>query len=385
MNFELSDEQVMLRDAAAAALARSDGVAAARAARDGAPLPDLWPVAREAGWPGLLIPDAWGGAGLQLFDAMLVLQQCGRRLGGAGLLGHLCATLLLGRAARRGDAAAAALLPELAGGARRASMVLAEPPRSGGGWEVDAPGTAVRRQAPPRMVREGGRSLVTGSAGYQPDAAGADLLVVAAVDADGAPLALLVDAGAGGLAIEAVVRCDASRPLGTVRLDGVAATPLEATAHDLAEAWYAAQALLAADGLGVCEAMLDLGVAYAKERHAFGRAIGSYQAIKHQLVEVLRCTEMARNLCYYAGYAAEWAGDELALAASCARLAGEEGADLATRTCIAVHGGIGATWEHPAPYYWRRAQLSRLLLGGAAGAADRVAAEMIARARRATA
>jgi alkylation response protein AidB-like acyl-CoA dehydrogenase len=131
--------------------------------------------------------------------------------------------------------------------------------------------------------------------------------------------------------------------------------------------------------------MLELGVSYAKERHAFGRPIGSYQAIKHQLVEVLRRTEMARNLCYYAGYAAEWAGEELALAASCARLAGEDGADMATRTCIAVHGGIGATWEHAAPFYWRRAQLSRLLLGGATGAADRVAAEMIARARRAAA
>jgi alkylation response protein AidB-like acyl-CoA dehydrogenase len=94
---------------------------------------------------------------------------------------------------------------------------------------------------------------------------------------------------------------------------------------------------------------------------------------------------MTRNLCYYAGYAAEWAGAELPLAASCARLAGEEGADLATRTCIAVHGGIGATWEHPAPFYWRRAQLFRLLLGGATGAADRVASEMIARARRAAA
>ncbi len=385
MNFELSGEQMMLRDTAAAVLARTDGVAAARAARDGVPLPDTWPVAREAGWPGLLVPEAWGGAQLHLFDAMLVLQQCGRRLGGAGLLGHLCATLLLGRAAERGDVTAAALLPDLAGGARRAAIVLAEPPRDGGGWSVDAPGTAVRRLPPPRMIDGGSGAVVTGDAGYQPDAAGADVLVVAAVDAGGAGHALLVDAGAAGLAVEAVVRGDASRPLGTVRLDSVAATALTATEDDLAEAWYAVQALLAADALGVCEAMLEQGVAYAKERHAFGRPIGSYQAIKHQLVEVLRRTEMTRNLCYYAGYAAEWAAAELPLAASCARLAGEEGADLATRTCIAVHGGIGATWEHPAPFYWRRAQLSRLLLGGATGAADRVAAEMIARAHRAAA
>jgi alkylation response protein AidB-like acyl-CoA dehydrogenase len=385
MNFELSDEQVMLRDAAAAARARGDGVAAARAARDGAPLPDRWPVAREAGWTGLLVPEAWGGAQLRLLDAMLVLQQCGRRLEGAGLIGHLCATLVLGRAAQRGDATAAARLPELASGAQRAAMVLARPPLDGEGWCVDAPGSEVRRVAAPRLEVDAGHARVTGVAGYQPDAAGADVLVVPALDAEGAVRSVLVAAGAGGLAVEPLVRGDASRPLGEVRLEAAPGEVLETTEDDLGEAWHAAQSLLAADALGVCEASLEMGVAYARERHAFGRPIGSYQAVKHQLVEVLRRTEMARNLCYYAGYAAEWSGEELALAASCARLAAEEGADLATRTCIAVHGGIGATWEHAAPYYWRRAQLSRLLLGGTAGAAARVATEMIARARRAAA
>jgi alkylation response protein AidB-like acyl-CoA dehydrogenase len=381
MNLELSDEQVMLRDAAAAVLARRDGVAAARAARDGSPPPDLWPVAREAGWPGMLVPEAWGGAGLQLFDAMLVLQQCGRRLEGAGLVGHLCATVLLGRAAQRGDATAAALLPELATGARRAALVPARPPADGEGWTVEANGSGARRVPAPRLETGDGDARLTGVAGYQPDAAGADVLVIAAVVAGGAAHAVLVDAGAGGLVVEPQVRGDASRPLGAVRLESTSGTVLDVDGDDPGDAWYAAQALLAADALGVCEATLEMGVAYAKERHAFGRPIGSYQAIKHQLVEVLRHTERARNLCHYAGYAAERARDELPLAASCARLAAEDGADLATRTCIAVHGGIGATWEHAAPYYWWRAQLSRLLLGGAAGAADRIAIEMIARAR----
>jgi alkylation response protein AidB-like acyl-CoA dehydrogenase len=384
MNFELSEEQVMLRDAAAAQLSRRDGVGAARAARDGAALPDLLPLARDAGWPGMLVDESLGGAGLSLFDAMLVLQQCGRRLEGAGLIGHLCATVLLARAARHGDAAAAARLPELAVGARRAALVAALPPADGEGWTVDAPGAGARRIAAPRTeTGEDGSARVTGAAGYQPDAAGADLLVVIAVDEGGAPRALLVAADSPGVAVERLVRGDASRPLGEVRLDATPAVVLDVDGDDLGEAWFAAQALLAADALGVCEATLEMGVAYAKERHAFGRPIGSYQSVKHQLVEVLRHTERARNLCYYAGYAAERAREELPLAASCARLAAEDGADLATRTCIAVHGGIGATWEHAAPYYWRRAQLSRLLLGGAAGAADRVATEMIARARRA--
>jgi alkylation response protein AidB-like acyl-CoA dehydrogenase len=141
------------------------------------------------------------------------------------------------------------------------------------------------------------------------------------------------------------------------------------------------QALLAADALGVAEAMLELSVAYAKERRTFGRPIGSYQAVKQQIVEILRHAGTTRSLCFYAGYAAESQPDELPLAASAARFAAEEAADYATRTCIAVHGGIGATWEHDAHLYWRRAQLSRLLLGGVAGAGDRVADEIIARAR----
>jgi alkylation response protein AidB-like acyl-CoA dehydrogenase len=104
-------------------------------------------------------------------------------------------------------------------------------------------------------------------------------------------------------------------------------------------------------------------------------------AIKQQIVEILRHAGTTRGLCFYAGYAAEAQPDELALAASAARFAAEEAADYATRTCIAVHGGIGATCEHDAQLYWRRAQLSRLLLGGVAGAGDRVADEIIASAR----
>ncbi|MCW3064382.1 MAG: acyl-CoA dehydrogenase, partial [Solirubrobacterales bacterium] len=172
---------------------------------------------------------------------------------------------------------------------------------------------------------------------------------------------------------------DPTRPLGHLTLDGAAGEILPG--DGIGEAWYLAQSLLAADALGVSQAVLDLAVDYAKERHAFGRPIGSYQAIKHQIVEILRHVETTRNLCYYAGFAAEQRPDERALAASAARFAGEEAAEYATRTCIAVHGGIGATWEHDAPLYWRRAQLSRLLLGGVAGAADRVAEEILARAR----
>lgn len=384
MNFDLADEQRLLRDAARDALARLDSVAGARDALDGAPLPDPWPTARAAGWTGLLVGEKDGGAGLDVFDAMLVLEECGRRLTGAGLIGHLAATRLLAGAAGRGDVGAAAVLPSLAAGDRCAAIVLARPPAADEKpWTVEAEAGGTRRAPLPTAQPGGGCDavLVTGEAGYQLDAAGADLLVVPAVLGTGEHRATLVAADAAGLAVEATPRGDASRPIARVSLEGTPAILLDAGPDDLADVWDVVQALLAADALGVSEAMLEMGVAYAKDRHAFGRPIGSYQAIKHQLVEILRHVEATRSLCYYVGYAARERPSDLPLASACARFAAEDAATYATRTCIAIHGGIGTTWEHDAPLFWRRAQLSRLLAGGVTGAGDRVATEIVKHAR----
>ena len=155
---------------------------------------------------------------------------------------------------------------------------------------------------------------------------------------------------------------------------------LDAPEESLAAAWHLAQALIAAESLGSVETALDVSVAYAKERFTFGRAIGSYQAIKHALTEVLRQLENGRSLLYYAGWARNGAPDEFPLAASAARSVGLARARSAARTMISVHGGIGATWEHDAPLYFRRAQLSRRLLGGTAAPTDRVAGELLAQA-----
>jgi alkylation response protein AidB-like acyl-CoA dehydrogenase len=156
---------------------------------------------------------------------------------------------------------------------------------------------------------------------------------------------------------------------------------LETGPADAAAAWHIAQALIAAEALGATDVALETSVAYARERHTFGRAIGSYQAVKHELVEIMRRADNARSLMYYTGWAAQDRPDELALAAAAFRLAAGKALDHATRTQISVHGGIGATWEHDAPLYFRRAQLSRRLLGGDAGAADRVAGELLTAAR----
>jgi alkylation response protein AidB-like acyl-CoA dehydrogenase len=371
MNLALSDEQEFLREAARGALSRTETVNAAREALEGGDLPDLWPTAVEAGWPGLLLDEERGGAGLGAFDAMLVAQECGRVLAPVPLLGLLPASALLQAA---GDEA----LEAVAAGELRPAWLPARPAGDlVDGWTVDA--RAGKHRAPaPRATIDGEAVAFTGEVAWVPDAPGADLLVVVGVDEAGALVVGAVEAGEAR--IEAVARYDATRSLAHVTLDGGAGRRLAVTDEQLARAWYLAQSLLAAESLGVVEATLEMAVQYAKDRFTFGRAIGSYQAVKHGLTEVLRRQENARSLLYYAGWAFDDQPDQFALAASAARSAAGSALDFAARQNIATHGGIGATWEHDAPLFFRRAQLSRRLLGGAGDATDRVAAELLAAA-----
>jgi alkylation response protein AidB-like acyl-CoA dehydrogenase len=378
MNLALSDEQVFLREAARGALSRFKTLQAAREALDGdaSAMPDLWPTAREAGWPGLLIDEAHGGAGLDAFDAMLVLGECGRVIAGIPLLGHLPATAILGDAPN-----AAELLPALATGEHRAAYLPAQPPSElDERWSADAASGAARAPLPSGgAAGADGHAAVTGHFAFVPDAPGADTLVGVAL-LGGKAVGVAIQADAPGVTIEPVSRYDATRSLGHVKLENAPALVLDAPEESLAAAWYLAQSLIAAESLGSVETALDVSVAYAKERFTFGRAIGSYQAVKHSLTEVLRQLENGRSLLYYAGWARAGAPHEFPLAASAARSVGGNALDTAARTMISVHGGIGATWEHDAPLYFRRAQLSRRLLGGTGQATDRVAGELIAQA-----
>ena len=371
MNLALSDEQEFLREAARGALSRHKTIEAAREGlEDQSKLPDLWPTAVEAGWPGLLISEEHGGAGLDVFDAMLVAEECGRVLAGVPLIGLVPATAIL-------DAAGDESLASVAAGELRPVYLPARPPSDlEPAWTVE-PESGLRRAEAPRASVEGEEVSFEGRIWFVPDAPGADLLVAIGETADGEPVAAVVEASASGVSIEPLLRYDATRSLGHVTLSGARGRRLDVGAEALTDAWYVGQSLLAAESVGSVQTCLDVSVDYAKERFTFGRAIGSYQAIKHELTEVLRRLENARGLEYYAGWARSDKPEEFPLAASAARNAAGHALDFASRSMINIHGGIGATWEHDAPLFFRRAQLSRRLLGGTHDAADRVAAEAI--------
>src|SRR5436305_11113775 len=172
MNFALSDEQEFLREAARGALSRHKTIEAARTAlEDPGALPDIWPTAVEAGWPGLLIDEEHGGAGLGVFDAMLVAEECGRVLAAVPLLGLVPATALL-------DAAGDESLQAVAAGELRPVYVPARPPSEReAGWTVEAR-HGMKRSAAPTVSAARADVVLEGEVSFVPDALGAELLVV---------------------------------------------------------------------------------------------------------------------------------------------------------------------------------------------------------------
>ncbi|HWF54096.1 MAG TPA: acyl-CoA dehydrogenase family protein [Solirubrobacteraceae bacterium] len=326
----LTDEQEFVREAAAGTLLRQETLIAAREALDGGPRLSLWDVGVQAGWPGLISSEEFDGAGLGAYEAMLVLEACGARLADAGVLGHLPAVALLEQAGADED-----LRRALATGEQRAALV----------------DTSVELTI---------------------DAAGADVLVV--VDDGGARLVTGSEA-----TVTATPAYDATRSLATVSIVAGAGTALDLAAARVRDGLDLQRALLAADSVGAADAARQMATAYAIDRHAFGRAIGSYQAIKHKLVEMLRRTENARSLLVQAGRA--WTEDRpaFALQANAARVVAADALDYCAPENIFVHGGVGATWEHDAQLYYRRAELARRLAGGAEAAAETVAEQLLAR------
>ena len=122
---------------------------------------------------------------------------------------------------------------------------------------------------------------------------------------------------------------------------------------------------MAFEQVGSAQAALDMANAYAKERYAFGRPIGSFQGIKHKLADMYIQVELARSNAYYGAWAVHTEAAELPIAASVARIAACEAGWFVTKENIQTHGGMGFTWQMDCHLYYRRAKLLSLALGGA--------------------
>ena len=360
VDFDLSADQLALRDAAAGLLDAEAGHDALRArvgpgsvVGRGAAAPQgydeaVWSAMAEQGWLALEVPEDEGGLGLGMVEVAVLCEEIGRRLVAAPFLSSMVALGALRSPEAQADDATAAWREALARGAAVGCVAFAP-----GGLEVE-PAWA---DGPVRLRG------TTPPAAYAPSA---DVAVV--VTSDGV---YGVDLGTSGRPAP-LPAMDRTRELGSLAFDGTPAHRLGgADAADLV--LDRAVVLAGAEMLGAADHVLAMTVQYAKDRVQFGKPIGSFQAVKHMLADALVDVEGMRSTAYYAAWCAAADDADRSLAASMAKGWCSEASRRVMAAGLQVHGGIGFTWEHDMHLYLKRAQLDQVSYGDAAFHRDRIA------------
>ena len=316
--------------------------------------PAVWAqMAQQLGLQSLAIPEEYGGSGFGLREASIVLEEAGRALLCAPLLGS--AVLAPQAILASGDRPAAKeYLPGIAAGNTIAALAITGP---GGSWrESDV---AVRAHPDSDGWRLSGR------AAYVLDGGVSDLLLVAARTADATAL-FLVKAPAAGVTRQPVTTLDLTRRQAVIDFDAAPARLIGAERHGweaISRVLSVAVIALANEQVGGAQQVLEQVVEYARTRQQFGRAIGSFQAVKHSCAEMFLLVESARSAAYAARELLDTAGADLGTPARIAKVACSRAyTEVATRA-IQVFGGMGFTWEHPAHLHLKRAKSSELLFG----------------------
>jgi acyl-CoA dehydrogenase len=364
MNFDFSDDSKLLREQAQRFLRENCPPKAVRAVLDGNAPYDaaLWRSMAEMGWLGAAIPEAYDGAGLGYESLCVLAEELGRVLAPVPFFSSIClaaeAILAAGSEAQKRE-----YLPKLARGELIATFALAE-------------GAGDPRETSIHARQADGR--ISGTKWPVPDGTVAQLAVVVARDTSGVSLAL-VDLSAPGVTRSALASVDPSRDQAKIDFANAPAALL----GEAGQGWNTVRRVLdraaivtAFEQVGGATASLEMATAYAKERFAFGRPIGSFQAIKHKLADVYVATELARSNAYFGVWALSADAAELPLAAATARVSASDAFFQAAKENIQVHGGVGYTWDYDCHLYYRRAKLLALALGSQRHWKDRVVAEL---------
>ncbi|MCW3834464.1 acyl-CoA dehydrogenase family protein [Sphingomonas canadensis] len=353
MNFDYSHEQKFLKDEARKFLEERCPVTAVRGVLDDGGKPfdrGLWQAVAGMGWTGAVIPEKWGGTGLGHIELCAIAEELGRALAPIPFAStvYVFAEAIL---AFGSDAQREALLPGIASGAVIGCLATSE--REGA---LSIEGMAAN------VV--GGR--LSGAKVPVTDGDVATHAIVAACDEAG-PGLFIVDLAGEGIAREAIATLDPTRSVARITFAGSPCERLGAAGEGaalLSAILDRAAVLFAFEQVGGAGRCLEYAKAYAMERYAFGRVIGSYQAIKHKLADIYVRNELARSSAYYGAWALNSGAAELPEAAAAARIAGTQAYDFAARENLQTHGGMGFTWEADCHLHLRRARQLGLALGG---------------------
>ena len=355
MNFDFSEEQTLLREQARRFLDEKGSLASARTVLEGdAPFDRaMWNEMAKLGWMGTAIPEAYGGLGLSQEDLCVLAEELGRALAPTPFSSSIYlaaeAILLAGSEEQKQRT-----LPGLASGERIGCLAVAE---------------GVKRAAPASVTVSAANGRLEGEKHPVADGDVADLAVVLARTGSGdRDLSLfLVDLAQDGVSRQTLDTVDPSRSHAKLKFSGAEAEPLGPAGEgwDLVERLFdRAAVLFAFEQLGGAQACLEMATDYAKTRYAFGRPIGSFQAIKHKLADMYIAVELARSNAYYGAWALASGSAELPVAAAAARVAATEAFEVAAQENIQTHGGMGFTWELDCHLYHRRATVLALAVGG---------------------
>jgi len=356
MNFDFSDEQKQMRDEARKFLAEKCAPKEVRVVLEGKEPYDreLWKGLAEMGFLGIAIPEAFGGAGAGHLELCVIAEEMGRALAPVPFSStvYLAAEAIL---LAGSDAQKKKWLPLIASGEAIGTLALFE------GKGNPSP-QAIRLSA--------SGNILNGVKKPVPDGAIADFAIVAACTGstgrDSDISLFLVDIKAGGVEAKALTNVDPSRGQAELTFKNCKAEPL----GPVGEGWSMvsqvldrAAVLIAFEQVGGADRALEMGRDYALDRIAFGRPIGSFQAVKHMLADMYVSATLARSNSYYGAWALSTSASELPEAAAAARISATQAFQHCAKNNIQVHGGMGFTWEFDCHLYYRRANALALSLG----------------------
>jgi len=356
MNFDFSDDQKQLRDQARRFLAEKCAPKAVRAVLEGKTDYDreLWKGLAEMGFLGVAIPEEFGGTGAGYLELCVIAEELGRALAPVPFAStvYLAAEALL---IAGSDEQKQKWLPKISSGEAIGTLALFE-------------GTG--NPSPKAIKVAASNGTISGTKKPVADGAIADFAIVAARTGNSgreADISLfLVNLKAGGVTAKPLQNVDPSRQQAELVFNGAKAEPLGAAGEGwsiLSRVMDRAAVLIAFEQVGGADRALEMGRDYALDRIAFGRPIGSFQAVKHILADMYVSATLARSNCYYGAWALSTDAGELAEAAAAARISATQAFQHCAKQNIQVHGGMGFTWEFDCHLYYRRANALALALG----------------------
>ncbi len=339
MNFDFSAEQIEFGNTLQKYLHKHCELhTVSKTFNDPDPFPgSLWQGLTAIGVPAIAIPDDYLGAGAGYLELCIAAEQMGRALCPVPFLTSVVMATECIKATPH-QHIKQTWLPRLACG--------------------ESIATCCRLNGSPSVSLEAG---LHGHVSAVPDASNADIFILAV----GSKL-LLVELDQPGVVTTPVPAIDRSRPLANIAFSGASyellATGTEAETI-IRFVQNCAAVICAFEQLGGAERALEKARDYALERRAFGRPIGSFQAIKHMLVDILVANELARSNCYWGAWALFVGSDQLTAAAAAARLSATAAFQLSAADSLQVHGGIGFTWESHCHLFYRRSNYLANVLG----------------------